>query len=50
MGLKLTKDDLAQMNRPYFQSLEHECLVEAACNLLDFGTELLERLGQNSRN
>ncbi|MCP4151373.1 MAG: IS66 family transposase, partial [bacterium] len=50
MGLKLTKDDLAQMSRPYFQSLEHECLVEVACNLLDFGTELLERLEQNSRN
>ncbi|MCP4108972.1 MAG: IS66 family transposase, partial [Desulfobacteraceae bacterium] len=50
MGLKLAKDDLAQMNRPYFQSSEHECLVEAACDLPGFGTELPERLGQNSRN
>ncbi|MCP4108596.1 MAG: hypothetical protein GY749_24120 [Desulfobacteraceae bacterium] len=48
MGLKLTKDDLAQTNRPYFQSSEHECLVEAACDLPGFGTELPERLGQNS--
>src|SRR3972149_585040 len=47
---KLTKDDLAQMNRPYFESLNHESLVNAACNLRDLGVELIERLEQNSRN
>ena len=29
----LSKDDLAQMNRDYFQSLEKERLVEVADNL-----------------
>jgi hypothetical protein len=47
---KLAKDDLAQMNRPYFESLNHESLVNAACNLRDLGVELIERLEQNSRN
>ena len=30
---RLDKDDLGQMNREYFQSLEKERLVEVAANL-----------------
>lgn len=49
MGM-LTKEDLAQMDRPYFENLEHESLVNVAINLRDLGVELIERLEQNSCN
>ena len=47
---RLTKEDLAQMDRRYIQALEHERLVEVACNLRDLAVEQLERLEQNSTN
>jgi transposase len=47
---RLTKDDLAQMDRRYFQALEQERLVDVACNLRDFAVEQVERLEQNSTN
>ena len=47
---RLTKDDLAQMDRRYLQDLEHARLVDVACNLRDFAVEQLERLEQNSTN
>ena len=47
---RLSKDDLGQMNRNYFQSLEKEKLVEVAGNLHAFAVEQLERLEQNSSN
>lgn len=47
---KLTKDDLAQMDRPYFEKLDHEKLVEVAINLLNFGLTVLEQLEKNSEN
>jgi hypothetical protein len=50
MNSKLTKEDLAQMDRQYFQNLKKESLVEAACNLQNFAVELIERLEQDSSN
>ena len=47
---RLSKDDLAQMNRDYFQSLDKEKLVEVAGNLHAFAVEQFERLEQNSSN
>ena len=47
---RLNKDDLVQMNRNYFQSLEKERLVEVATNLHELAVEQWERLEQNSRN
>lgn len=47
---RLTKEDLAQMDRRYIQALEHERLVEVACNLRDLAVEQVERLEQNSTN
>jgi len=47
---KLTKDDLTQMNRVYFQSLKNEILIDVACRLRNFSVELVERLEQNSSN
>ncbi len=47
---RLNKDDLAQMNKHYFQSLEKERLVEVATNLHQLAVEQWERLEQNSRN
>jgi len=47
---RLTKDDLAQMDRPYLEALEHERLVDVACNLREFAVEQVERLEQNSTN
>lgn len=47
---KLTKDDLAQMNRVYFEKLDKKTLIEVACRLLDFCVHLLERLEQDSKN
>ena len=46
----LTKDDLAQINRIYLQSLEKETLIDVACKLRDFSVKLVERLEQNSSN
>ena len=46
----LTKDDLAQIDRTYLQSLEREPLIDVTCKLRDFSAELLERLAQNSSN
>ncbi len=46
----LTKEDLSQMNRPYFENLDHESLVNVANNLRNLGIELIERLEQNSNN
>ena len=47
---KLTKDDLTQMDRAYFQSLKNEILIDVACRLRNFSVELVERLEQNSSN
>lgn len=47
---KLTKDDLAQMDRPYFEKLSLEKLIEVAINLRKFGTAVLEQLEKNSKN
>ncbi len=46
----LKKEDIAQMNRNYFQSLEPEILVEVACNLHELAVDQMERLEQNSKN
>ncbi|NJL52243.1 MAG: transposase [Hydrococcus sp. SU_1_0] len=46
----LSKDDLAQMNRDYFQSLEKERLVEVADNLHRLAVEQWEKINSNSRN
>ena len=46
----LNKDDLAQMNRSYFQSLSQERLVEVADNLHQLAKELWEKQQQNSEN
>ena len=47
---KLTKEDLAQMNRVYFEKLDQKTLIEAACRLLAFCVHLVERLEQDSKN
>ncbi len=47
---RLTKEDIAQMDRNYFESLEQESLVEVACNLRDVLAEKIEQLEQNSKN
>lgn len=47
---KLTKDDLAKMNRPYLENLDHETLVETAFDLRNIVVEQLEHLEKNSRN
>ena len=44
------KDDLAQMNRGYFQSLSKERLVEVANNLHQLAVEQWEKINSNSRN
>ncbi|MCD4786894.1 MAG: hypothetical protein K8R09_01590 [Desulfobacterales bacterium] len=46
----LTKDDLAQIDRTYLQSLEKETVIDVACKLRDFSVALVERLEQNSSN
>jgi hypothetical protein len=46
----LTKDDLAQINRSYLQSLEKEIVIDVACKLREFSIALVERLEQNSSN
>ena len=47
---QLTKDDLAQIDRTYLQSLEEETVIDVACKLRDFAVILVERLEQNSSN
>ncbi|HEY9768619.1 MAG TPA: transposase [Coleofasciculaceae cyanobacterium] len=47
---RLSKDDLAQMNRDYFQSLEKEGLVEVADNLHILAVEQWEKINSNSSN
>jgi transposase len=47
---RLDKDDLAQMNENYFNSLEKERLVEVAKNLHQLATDLWEKQQQNSEN
>lgn len=46
----LHKDDLAQMDKTYFESLAHADLVTVACRLLETSTTLWERVHQNSTN
>ncbi|MBF0204373.1 MAG: hypothetical protein HQK67_08680 [Desulfamplus sp.] len=46
----LTKDDLTQMDRVYFQKLDQKTLIDVACKLRDFSVNLVERLEQNSKN
>jgi transposase len=47
---RLSKEDLTQMNRDYFQSLDKQKLVEVAGNLHSLAVEQLEKLEQNSSN
>jgi transposase len=47
---RLSKEDLGQMNRNYFQSLNKEKLVEVAGNLHQLAVEQLEKLEKNSSN
>ncbi len=47
---RLSKDDLAQMNRDYFQSLKKERLVEVAENLHKLAIEQWEKINSNSSN
>ena len=47
---RLNKNDLVQMSRDYFQSLEKERLVEVATNLHSLAVEQWEKLQQNSNN
>jgi transposase len=47
---RLSKDDLVQMNRDYFQSLEKEKLVEVADNLHRLAVEQWEKINSNSSN
>ena len=47
---QLTKDDLAQIDRTYLQSLEEKQVIDVACKLRDFAVILVERLEQNSSN
>ncbi len=46
----LSKDDLVQMNRDYFQSLEKERLVEVADKLHQLAVEQWEKINSNSSN
>ncbi len=47
---QLTRDDLAQIDQNYLQSLDKKMVVEVACKLRDFAIGLVERLEQNSSN
>ncbi len=47
---RLSKEDLAQMNRDYFQSLEKERLVEVANNLHLYAVEQWEKINSDSSN
>ena len=46
----VTKDDLAQIDRSYLQSLKKEAVIALTCKLRDLSVDLLERLDQNSNN
>lgn len=47
---RLNKEDLAQMNRGYFQSLSKERLVEVADNLHLLAVEQWEKINSDSDN
>lgn len=47
---RLSKEDLAQMNRDYFQSLEKARLVEVANNLHLYAVEQWEKINSDSSN
>lgn len=47
---RLSKEDLAQMNRDYFQSLEKEKLVEVADNLHFLAVEQWDKINSDSSN
>lgn len=47
---RLSKEDLAQMNRKYFQSLDKERLVEVADNLHLYAVEQWEKINSDSSN
>ena len=47
---KLNKDDLGQMSKSYFESLEKQRLVEVATNLHQLAVEQCERLELSSSN
>ena len=46
----LTRNELARMNRGYFESLSPQALVDDACRLRELAVHLIERLDQNSTN
>lgn len=46
----LSKKDLAQMDRAYFESLEREALIDVGCRLRDTAVHLLEELEMDSSN
>ncbi|MCC0179461.1 IS66 family transposase [Waterburya agarophytonicola K14] len=48
--VRLSKEDLAQMNRDYFQSLEKEKLVEVANNLHLLAVEQWDKINSDSSN
>jgi IS1 family transposase len=50
MSKFLDKEDLAQMNQAYFESLDHGTLVKVAGRLLETAIEFLERLQKDSTN
>ena len=39
----LTKDDLAQINRSYLQSLDKEIVIDVACKLREFSIGLAQK-------
>jgi len=45
-----TRNELARMNRGYFESLSPKALVDEACRLRELAVRLVERLDQNSTN
>lgn len=47
---RLSKDDLIQMNRNYFQSLEKERLVEVADKLHQLAVKQWKKINSNSSN
>lgn len=47
---RLTKEDIAQIDRNYIESLEQKVLVEVTCNLREYVVELIEQLEQTSKN
>jgi len=45
-----SKEDLAKMNKPYIESLDHETLVDVTYELRNIVIEQLEILERNSSN